>query len=162
MNKELVRLVERIRLEVAELEGVLLKIEEGWKRFKSYGDSYYLDSVALNLHGFYSGLERIFELIAVNIDGNRPGGQNWHQELLMQMNVEMPELRPAVISDSSYEMLNDYRGFRHVVRNTYTYKFDPMKLQGLVEKCTGLFLQVNEELLAFANFLEEVRSHGID
>jgi len=57
VNKELVRLVERIRLEVAELEGVLLKIEEGWKRFKSYGDSYYLDSVALNLHGFYSGLD---------------------------------------------------------------------------------------------------------
>jgi len=80
----------------------------------------------------------------------------------MQMNVEMPELRPAVISDSSYEMLNDYRGFRHVVRNIYTYNFDPMKLHGLVEKCTGLFLQVKEELLAFANFLEEVRSLGID
>lgn len=24
----------------------------------------YLDSVALNLHGFYSGLERLFELVA--------------------------------------------------------------------------------------------------
>jgi len=29
----------------------------------------YLDSAALNLHGFYSGLERLFELIARHVDG---------------------------------------------------------------------------------------------
>ena len=33
----------------------------------------YLNSVALNLHSFYSGLERIFELIAQELDGGVRG-----------------------------------------------------------------------------------------
>lgn len=48
-------------------------------------DDYYLDSVALNLHGFYSGLERVFEKVASTIDGSVPSAANWHRELLNQM-----------------------------------------------------------------------------
>jgi hypothetical protein len=43
-----------------------------------------LDGVALNLHSFYSGTERIFELIAANVDDILPKGENWHQALLKQ------------------------------------------------------------------------------
>lgn len=42
-------------------------------------------SVALNLHDFYNGLERIFERIAENIDEIKPEGLNWHQEILKQI-----------------------------------------------------------------------------
>lgn len=35
-------------------------------------DDHYLDGVALNLHGFYSGLERIFELVATRVDNTKP------------------------------------------------------------------------------------------
>lgn len=35
----------------------------------------YLNSVALNLHCFYSALERIFELIALELDGGTLGGE---------------------------------------------------------------------------------------
>jgi hypothetical protein len=90
--------------------------------------------VALNLHGLYSGLERIFEKIASTIDGSVPSGVNWHQELLNQMAVEVPRIRPAVISvDLKKDDLEEYRGFRHVVRNVYTYRLDPEKLRPLVK-----------------------------
>jgi len=72
-------------------------VKEGWNRAQRSGDSYYLDGVALNLHGLYSGLERIFEVIAVSADDKKPEGENWHQELLRQMNTEIPEMRPAII-----------------------------------------------------------------
>jgi len=49
-----------------------------------------LDGVALNLHGFYAGLERLFELIAAIVDGTVPQGANWHQILLEQMATEAP------------------------------------------------------------------------
>lgn len=65
-------LANRIRLELIELERVLSRIQEGWQRAQRSNDDYYLDSVALNLHGFYSGLERIFLLIAESIDGSMP------------------------------------------------------------------------------------------
>ena len=155
MKSDLKRISNRIRSEIIELEQVLQRIEEGWKRAKRSGDNYYLDGVALNLHGFYSELERIFEIIAINVDGIKPEGESWHQELLKKMAEEISEIRPAVISNSSFQRLNDYRGFRHVVRNIYTFNFDPTKMQKLVEGAPELFNQVRDELLAFAEFMEQ-------
>ena len=145
----------RIRSELDELENVLHRMKEGWDRANRSGDMYYLDGVALNLHGFYSGLERLFELIAINIDGSKPAGENWHQELLNQMAMEITAVRPAVISELSRRRLGEYRGFRHVVRNVYTVNFSPAKMQKLVEEAPGLFSQVRAELVAFAAFLEQ-------
>lgn len=154
MTSALTRLAARIRQELDEIEIVLQRTEAGWIRFQQSIDDYYIDGVALNLHGFYNGLERVFELIATTIDGIKPEGENWHQALLQQMCEEKPTLRPAVLSNSSYELLDEYRGFRHVVRNVYTYKFDPVKMKALVEKAPDVHSRVNAELLAFANFLE--------
>ena len=121
MSNQLHRLAARIRDELAEIEQVQWRIEAGWQRVQRSGDDYYLDGVALNLHGFYSGLERIFELIATRVDDTKPTGENWHQALLVQMTTEIPGVRPAVISESSHSQLDEYRGFRHVVRNVYTF-----------------------------------------
>jgi hypothetical protein len=150
----LLRLARRIRDEFGELARVINRAQEGWRRVQRSSDDLYLDGVALNLHGFYAGLERLFELIAATVDGTVPQGENWHQVLLEQMAAEVPHVRPAVISDETREALDEYRGFRHVVRNVYTFKFDPMKVQTLVEKAPGTFSQARAELLAFASFLE--------
>jgi len=83
------------------------------------------------------------------------GGANWHQTLLRQMAVEIPRVRPAVISSGSYELLDEYRGFRHVVRNVYTFHFDPARIKRLVEQAPVVFNRVRPELVAFADFLRE-------
>lgn len=67
----------------------------------------------------------------------------------------IPEVRPAVISEKSFHLLNEYRGFRHVVRNVYTHRFDPKKIGRLVDKAPEMFGRVRAELLAFSDFLEE-------
>jgi len=85
MSESLNHLAMRIRSELTEIEDTLKRATEGVKRAKQTGDDYYLDGVALNLHSFYSGTERIFELIAANVDDMLPKGENWHQALLMQM-----------------------------------------------------------------------------
>jgi len=85
MSESLNHLAMRIRSELPEIEDTLKRATEGVKRAKQTGDDYYLDGVALNLHSFYSGTERIFELIAANVDDMLPKGENWHQALLMQM-----------------------------------------------------------------------------
>ena len=118
-------------------------------------DDDYLDSVVLNLPGFYSGLERIFEGIAAVVDGLKPTGENWHQVLLEHMTAEVFGVRPVVISDATREQLEAYRGFRHVVRNVYTFNFDPAKVGKLVVDAPKLFSQIQAELLAFTEFLEE-------
>lgn len=128
MSKPGAVLAARIKNELPELALLVERAGEGWSRAKSRNDSFYLDSVTLNLHGFYSGLEKLFEKIAATVDGSVPSAPNWHQELLSQMSMEIPEVRPAVISQELRDMLEDYRGFRHVVRNVYTYHLNPEKM----------------------------------
>jgi hypothetical protein len=155
VNRQVRRLVDRLRNELIEVESVCQRIETGWERVRRSGDDYYLDGVALNLHGFYSGIERVFELIAANVDGTKPTGENWHQALLLQMTAEVPGIRPAVISELTCSQLDEYRGFRHIVRNVYTFKFDPVKVEDLVMNVEKLFGQVRVEVSAFAEFLEQ-------
>lgn len=155
MSEQLVRLAARIREELDALRKVLERAQEGWHRVQRSSDDYYLDGVALNLHGFYAGLERLFELVAVVLDGSTPQGANWHQALLQQMTAEVPQVRPAVISEETRHALDPYRGFRHIVRNVYTFKFDPTKMQRLIEEAPNVFDQARAELLAFADFLEQ-------
>jgi len=155
VKEQLLRLARRIQDEFAELVQVVDRVKKGWQQAQRSADDLYLDSVALNLHGFYAGLERLFELIAATVDGSVPRGANWHQILLEQMAAEIANIRPAVISEDSREALDEYRAFRHIVRNIYTYKFDPVKVQHLVERIPGVLEHVRSELLAFADFLEQ-------
>ena len=78
MNDQLRQLALLLRLELTAVERVLLRLTAGWQRYQNSADDYYLDGVALNLHGFYGGLERVFERIAVTVDGAKPAGENWH------------------------------------------------------------------------------------
>ncbi len=58
-------LSERIRGEVPNLDWLVHRAQRAWEQLRRMPEEMaYLDSVALNLHGFYSGLERLFELIA--------------------------------------------------------------------------------------------------
>ena len=154
MNTPLRGLTERIRQELVELDQVVTRLLEAWQRARRSGDDFYLDSVALNLHGFYSGMERIFERLAETLDGSLPKGENWHQVLLVQMSKEVAGIRPAVISQQTLKRLDEYRGFRHVVRNVYTFHFDEAKLEKLVLGAGDTFAQVRAEILAFAGFLD--------
>lgn len=147
-------LAERIRQDLTELNQVLARLQEAWLRAHRSGDDFYLDSVALNLHGFYSGIERIFRRLAETLDGSLPAGENWHQALLVQMSKEVVGTRPAVISQQASKRLDEYRGFRHVVRNVYAYHFDSAKLEKLVIGAEDTFTLLRAELLAFADFLD--------
>ena len=76
-------LAERVRGEIVDLYRSVARVAAAWARGKRVASDqdYYLDAVALNLHGFYSGVERIFDLTARYIDRAVPDGESWHSEL---------------------------------------------------------------------------------
>jgi len=76
LNEQLCKLAQRIRNELSELELLVKRAQEAWQRIQQFSDELYLDSVALNLHSFYNGLERLFELIAAVVDRQLPQGAN--------------------------------------------------------------------------------------
>jgi hypothetical protein len=151
-------LIDRIRGETADLDQVVRRAGEVWllARKESDEQAIYIDSVALNLHSLYSGLERLFELIARQVDRYLPEGANWHHDLLKQMANDVPDARPAVISEETADALDEFRRFRHLVRNVYTLHLDPNKMQPLLESLPVLWLKVRAELLAMADYLEQL------
>lgn len=147
----------RIRGYLEELEKVVDRAILLSTKAEKSGDDGYWDGVALNLHSFYSGAERIFEDIARSFDGNIPSGPDWHVGILVQMSTEAPQHRPQVISNDVRHMLDEYRGFRHVVRNVYAFNFRPSRLKELVESLSTCFKSLKQELLAFSAFLETLK-----
>lgn len=108
MKESYLAVAGRIRRELEEIEAVVNRAQNIWDDVDPDRPAdHRIDAVALNLHGFYAGLERIFKTIADRIDQTVPEGGSWHQELLEQMNAELNGIRPPVLSD---EARNDWTG----------------------------------------------------
>lgn len=125
------------------------------KQAQSTGIDAYWIAAGFGLQGFYTGLEKIFEQIARRVDGSPIGySDRWHQELLDQMQFEVPGIRPAVISRATYSHLKAVLAFRHVVRNNYTHALEPRLIAQNIEKLPEAHLQVLNDLQAFQIFLQ--------
>ena len=158
MSREYLILAARIEAELLELEPLVERVKTAWLKAEKTGDDLYLDSVALNLHGFYAGVEKIFELIAVNIDQIKSTGEAWHQDLLKQMSMEIKRVRPPVISQQTGSSLDEYRGFRHVVRNIYAFNLSAAKMKPLVNNLQDVFKQTKLEIQKFNYLLENINT----
>jgi hypothetical protein len=154
--KEYVALASRIRESLVELETAVNRAVHLKNKAETSRDDDYWDGVALNLHSFYTGIEQIFEDIARTVDQSVPEGAQWHRDLLLQMSAELKDTRPAVIERTTRHCLDEFRGFRHVVRNVYTFQLHIERvatLAGTVATCFGL---VQQELTDFSFLLEEI------
>jgi hypothetical protein len=80
-----------------------------------------LTALAGVLHSFYSGIERIFIIIAKNTDKKLPSDLNWHKALLLQMTKEN-KCRKPIISSKTKEILSEYLVFRHFYRHSYSFR----------------------------------------
>ncbi len=149
-------MAERIRNELTALEKVVDRVEGALQRSEQMPQDreYFLAAAALDIHSFYSGLERIFELIAVEMDTSKPSGSQWHRDLLAQMRLNVSGVRPPVLSDEVYNFLDEYREFRHVIRNVYSFDLRTERVVELARSLHPAFEGVQHDLLAFAAFLD--------
>jgi len=76
------------------------------------------------------------------------------------MAAEVAGVRPAVLSPHTRDRLDRYRGFRHVVRNVYSYSLDAEQIDALVRQLPDTMTQVSRELAALADLLEEIAADG--
>ncbi len=70
----------------------------------------FYENLALKLHNFYTGCERIFQTVASELNGAPPTGFDWHRRLLERMAVAW-QGRPALLSASTADDLREYRRF---------------------------------------------------
>jgi uncharacterized protein YutE (UPF0331/DUF86 family) len=151
---------EEIPVLIAEIKDELSRLETLAKKLSSQKgklDSEEItESAALRLHNFYSGCERIFQLIAAEVNGFTPETFDWHKRLLSQVALDVKGVRPAVISRDTRQRLEELLRFRHVVRNIYGFELDPERVEKLVDVAVKVFPAFEDEINAFTAFLEEL------
>jgi len=156
MNTEIGALSGRLQQALLDIERVAARTEALLKKARASQDTDFYDAIALNLHAFYTGVEAMFEDIARTLDGAIPSGPNWHQELLQQMGAEIADVRPPVIQLETRYCLDEYRGFRHLVRNLYTFNLRPTRIAELSDDLRGCFEAVERDVRQFVAALQDL------
>lgn len=112
-------------------------------------------ALALKLHNFYTGTEKIFEQIADELNGGIVASREWHKRLLRSMTLELPQIRPAVISEKTEQMLSEFLAFRHIVRNIYAFELDSDRLSLLMRRFPVAYTSLKGDLTNFIAFLQQ-------
>lgn len=159
MKKErLPDLISEIKNELKLLEQIvsdILEVSRTIPRFPKLR-SVYEESLALKLHNYYTGCERIFQKIAEDINGGVTRSLDWHKRLLNIMSLDIENFRPPVISRTTAKELEDFLAFRHVVRNIYGFEIDPERLGGLIKKIKRTQTVFKRDIEKFLAFLKRM------
>jgi len=105
-------------------------------------------TVGYYLHNFYNACESIFRSIATAFE-NQIDSAAWHASVLKRMKLDIPSVRPPVISEELYRLLDDFRAFRHVFRNAYSFELDWAKERLVAEKLDAAAAKLKEEVARF-------------
>jgi hypothetical protein len=77
-----------------------------------------LEATAVELHGFYTGVEKIIERLVEYKMGSLPTGGSSHQDLLIMAK------ECGLLVDAHYGFLRDLGAVRHFVRHSYGKELD--------------------------------------
>ncbi len=152
-----IKLIQRITDERAKIERVVASITELLQEIEiavPRHRKFFEELTAKKLVEVYSGIERIFERIAREVDMHTPTGNQWHNDLLQQMAERRPG-RPPVIAEKTLLRLKELLDFRHKVNNIYGDELIYEKAEEHAKPIAELFTVVSEELNRFIAFLTE-------
>ncbi|MBI2266233.1 MAG: hypothetical protein HYU64_13870, partial [Armatimonadetes bacterium] len=110
--------------------------------------------LAYLLHNLYCSLEDLFQEVAKTFENRVEDPSRYHRELLKRMCMEIPGIRPRLLSEAGFRVLDELRGFRHIFRHAYDYELSPAKTADLKNRTVGGWDAVQADLMIFANFLE--------
>ena len=112
-------------------------------------DTFTLRARGSVLHDFYSGIERVFVRIAEELNGGVPQGEQWHRQIITDMSLEIPDVRPAAITPDLARELGDYLRFRHVFRNVYGSLLAAERMRPLEERLPDVLTAFRTQIQAF-------------
>ena len=104
------------------------------------------------LHSFYTEIEKILKLIALDFDKQISSSESWHRDLLSQMSATT-DARPAVITSELVTRLTELMSFRHLFRHASIVLMRWNKLSPLVANVDGVYRETVRELNQFQRYL---------
>lgn len=114
-----------------------------------------LESIAYQLHNLYNAVEDLLKLVAAHFENHIADPARWHSELLYRMSQDITDIRPALLSDKSYRLLNGLRGFRHFFRHAYNVPIEFEELRLNIERAQQLYPQLTQDVDQFLQSLTD-------
>jgi hypothetical protein len=155
---------DRLRLLRAQLDDDFSFIQDNLQRHnemaarasRSTDDEMATMAVAYLLHNLYTALEGYFYRVAKHFE-NSLDDSSWHRELIDRMRIDVPGIRPALITVDMVEPLDELRRFRHLFRNLYKSRLKTervMEISGTIApliqdfaRCHQLFIEWLDQLI---------------
>ena len=155
-------MTQRINDECTKIETTVVAIVKALEDIEIVPANYkqYIEeSIANKLADVYSGIERIFERIANEVDAHLSRGSRWHKNLLEQMTKQRPE-RPPVISQDTFLLLEALLEFRHKVNNIYADELIYENTEAHANGIDKLFQSFSDDLNIFTDSLAQRPEDG--
>lgn len=111
---------------------------------------------ALKTQQLFTALEDLLKQIAKAFENHIEDLGSYHRELLSRMNISIPNIRPAVISNESFIVLDKIRAFRHFIRHGYGCELDEKELRILQDLLNARFSSVEADLATFKEYIEKL------
>jgi hypothetical protein len=154
---------EKLRILIANIEYDLESIDKIKTDFDFFmniinnniPDKFQKPVIGYHMHNFYNACENIFLNIAKTFENNIEP-QEWHKSILRRMKLDIEDIRPAVISDELYRILEEFRGFRHMFRYSYSFDLDWAKEKLAADKFNDAVIIFKNELCTFIDFLKSI------
>lgn len=156
-----ISLAGRLRATLVDLEKGVQRATNLAQKALDTNDDGYWDGVAFNLDSFYSGVERIFNDIALTVDGSVPEGPEWHRDLLYQISAEVGG-RPAVITRDTRQCLEELVEFRYLLRRKFAFNVRPARMQELIDNLPECYEAIYLDLSTFATYLETAARKNLE
>lgn len=150
MEKEQIMLLKsEIELQLTVIENIYNKIDE---RRKKKG-KWVVENIGYQLHNLYCAFEDLFKIIARKFENNIDDTSKYHFELLKRMTLSIEGVRPRLISEEAFMLLNNLRSFRHFFRHAYSYELDKRKINIVVDDALKLKTMYRDDIHNFLNDL---------
>jgi hypothetical protein len=155
---------DRIRLLQGEIARALRAIDEAEENYGRFREdfppvaterNYDLIILADILTDYYTCVETALVRIAKAFE-NELEKERWHASLLERMSMDVPAVRPLVVSAEAHRHLHELLRFRHFRRYYFDRKYDRDRM-ALLERSFQFSLPlVRADLRRFMDFLEEL------
>lgn len=113
---------------------------------------------ALKAQHLFTAVEDLLKQVAKAFENHIEDLGRSHQELLLRLHTPVPQIRPALLSEEAFLVLDKLRTFRHFVRHGYGCELDRAELLLLQQRLAAHFPQVEADLMAFRSYLLELLS----
>ena len=115
-----------------------------------------LDSMAYQIHNLYCSIEDLLKLIANTFENRIGTTGEWHRIVLLRLSQPVDGIRPAFLSDESFDLLNQLRSFRYMFRHAYGTDIQPRQLEPNIDIALQAFKLISQDIRHFLEHLTEL------